>query len=91
MIGSLLAALAFWMLICVWCGLRARFSWLIVALVSGFSLTIVWVVMLLGADPLSPDALMRFSAALLYACASFGLGWIAGRFVRGWQASWIGA
>ena len=90
MIQSMLVALIVWMLLCAWCGYRARLSWFVAALLAGLALTIVWVAMVLGAGPLEANALMGYASALLYALAAFGSGWIVGRFVRGWQASRIG-
>ncbi len=87
MMGGLMVALLCWMLVCIWCGYRAHFRWFAVALILGLTLAVVWVVTVLQADPLSPNALMSFFSAVLFASASFGVGWLIGRFVQGWQGS----
>jgi len=90
MINTLLVVLVCWMLICVWCGFGARIIWFGIALMLGMALNLIWVTLVLRVDPLSTHALMTYFSALLYALASFGLGWIVGRFVRSWQSSQIG-
>ncbi len=87
MMGGFIVALVCWMLVCIWCGYRAQFRWFAIALILGLALVVIWVATVLGADLLSANALMSFFSALLYASASFGVGWLAGRFVRGWQGS----
>lgn len=87
MLSLLVAGLALWMLGCGYAGYKKRFGLFFVVLVVGMTLNTVWMVLGLDAKPFSPPAMTAHLAALMYAICAVGMGWLAGRLVRGFRES----
>ena len=68
--------------VCGWAGYRMRIGLLVGIVLAGLAANTLWMVAGLGADPLSPHALMAQGALILYAVGAFGFGWLAGRLRR---------
>ncbi len=85
--SMILAGLALWMLACAFAGYRARLGLFAVILVAGLALNTAWIVLGLGADPLSPPALSSHLSIVLFAISALGLGWLLGRLVRRFRDS----
>jgi hypothetical protein len=84
---TLIAVLAVWMLLCAWCGYRARYLLFVGVLLGGLALNLAWMVFGLKTHPFDIHALSAQMAAVLYAVGAFGCGWLVGRFARRWQDS----
>jgi len=86
-IGILLAALALWLLACVYYGYRMRFVGFLAVLVGGLALNMGWMVVGLSAHPFEPHALVAQASLAAYGLGTFVLGLLIGRAVRQWRAT----
>lgn len=84
---SMIALLAVWMLAIGWTGYHRRFGRFFALLMVGLGVNMLWIVTGLKAHPLDPNAILAEVSVLLYAVFAFGIGWLAGRVARQWQAS----
>lgn len=86
---ALLAVFAFWMLVCGWCGFRARALAFFGVLLVGLALNAAWMVLGLDARVFEPYALVAQVSLILYGVGGFGVGWLIGRFMRRWRDSQV--
>lgn len=83
----LAAILAVFMLACGYAGYAKRFGLFALVLLTGLALNSAWMIFGLNAHPLEPSALMAHMAAVMYALAALGTGWLTGRMVRAFRES----
>lgn len=86
-VTSMIALLVVWMLACAWTGYHQRFARFAALVLVGLGINMLWIVIGLKAHPLELNALMAEASLLLYLIFAFGIGWLAGRLARQWQAS----
>ena len=91
MLFVLVTGLAVWLLGCGYAGYHRRLGLFVIVTLVGMGLNTVWMIAGLDAHPLSSPALMAHAAALLYAGGALGVGWFAGRVVRGFRDSRVDA
>lgn len=87
LIFVLAAVLAVWLFGCGYSGYHKRFVLFFGVALIGMGLNTLWMFFGLDAHPLSPAALTAHAAAVLYAVSALGVGWFAGRLVRGFRES----
>ncbi len=87
MLSVLVAGLGLWLFGCGYAGYHKRFGLFAIVLLVGMGLNTFWMMAGLHAHPLSPPALTAHAAALMYAVSALGVGWFAGRVVRGFRES----
>ena len=84
---TLVAILAIWMFVCIWCGMKQRHRSFLVVLIVGLGMNLAWMMIGLDARATEPHALVAQAAITLYGLSAFGLGWLAGRVRRAWRES----
>ncbi|MGJ8544981.1 MAG: hypothetical protein ACSHWZ_06025 [Sulfitobacter sp.] len=83
----IIAGVVGWMLVCAYCGYRRWLGRAALLLAVALAGNMIWITQGLAAEPLERHAVMAYLAMVIYAGASYVLGWITSRFVRGWRSS----
>ena len=87
LIYLLVAVLAVWLFGCGYAGYQRRFGLFAVVALAGLGLNTLWMYFAFHAHPLSNPALTAHAAGVMYAVTALGVGWFAGRMVRGFRDS----
>lgn len=81
--------LGVWGLACAWCGYAVQLVLFGMNVAFGVGLAMAYVVIGLGLQFTSGNALMLYASAILFALGCFGVGWLMGRFRRRLQETRI--
>lgn len=87
MIYVLVAILVVWLVCCGYAGYHKRFILFAGVALGGMGLNGLWMYFGFNAHPLSPPAVTAQAAVVMYAFSALGIGWFAGRMVRGFRES----